>query len=152
MAAAITRLSPLRGNQSANASRTPMIYVGANDGMLHAFRAEDGVEAFAYLPSSVFNRLYDLTDPNYTHRYYVDGRTQEEIGREHGLSRPTVQRLLERARWSGVVASCGINDSSPASPACEVPTETAARRPATATIATIPIIIRFICFSLDPRP
>jgi DNA-binding transcriptional regulator LsrR (DeoR family) len=38
------------------------------------------------------------------HRYYVDGRTQEEIAREHGLSRPTVQRLLERARWSGVVS------------------------------------------------
>lgn len=37
------------------------------------------------------------------HRYYVDGRTQEEIGREYGLSRPKVQRLLERARWSGVV-------------------------------------------------
>ena len=37
------------------------------------------------------------------HRYYVDGRTQEEIGREFGLSRPKVQRLLDRARWSGVV-------------------------------------------------
>lgn len=37
------------------------------------------------------------------HRYYVDGRTQLEIGREFGLSRPKVQRLLERARWSGVV-------------------------------------------------
>src|SRR5450759_2323682 len=37
------------------------------------------------------------------HRYYTDGRTQEEIGREFALSRPKVQRLLERARWSGVV-------------------------------------------------
>jgi DNA-binding transcriptional regulator LsrR (DeoR family) len=37
------------------------------------------------------------------HRYYTDGRTQAEIGREFGLSRPKVQRLLERARWSGVV-------------------------------------------------
>jgi len=37
------------------------------------------------------------------HRYYTGGRTQEEIGREFGLSRPKVQRLLERARWSGVV-------------------------------------------------
>jgi DNA-binding transcriptional regulator LsrR (DeoR family) len=37
------------------------------------------------------------------HRYYVDGRTQAEIGREFGLSRPKVQRLLDRARWSGVV-------------------------------------------------
>ena len=37
------------------------------------------------------------------HRSYVDGRTQEEIAREYGLSRPKVQRLLERARTSGVV-------------------------------------------------
>ncbi len=37
------------------------------------------------------------------HRYYSDGRTQEEIGREFALSRPKVQRLLERARWSGIV-------------------------------------------------
>lgn len=37
------------------------------------------------------------------HRYYVDGRTQEEAAREFGLSRPKVQRLLERARWAGVV-------------------------------------------------
>lgn len=37
------------------------------------------------------------------HSYYADGRTQEEIAREFALSRPKVQRLLERARWSGVV-------------------------------------------------
>ena len=37
------------------------------------------------------------------HRYYVDGRTQEEIAQEFRLSRPKVQRLLERARTSGVV-------------------------------------------------
>ncbi len=37
------------------------------------------------------------------HRYYADGLTQEELGREFGLSRPKVQRLLERARSAGVV-------------------------------------------------
>jgi DNA-binding transcriptional regulator LsrR (DeoR family) len=37
------------------------------------------------------------------HRYYVDDRTQEEIGREFDLSRPKVQRLLEQARQAGVV-------------------------------------------------
>jgi DNA-binding transcriptional regulator LsrR (DeoR family) len=37
-------------------------------------------------------------------RYYVDERTQEEIAREFALSRPKVQRLLDRARRSGVVA------------------------------------------------
>jgi DNA-binding transcriptional regulator LsrR (DeoR family) len=37
------------------------------------------------------------------HRSYMDGRTQEEIAREFGMSRPKVQRLLERARATGVV-------------------------------------------------
>lgn len=50
------------------------------------------------LSSQDFERLARIA-----HRYYVDDRTQEEIAREFGLSRPTVQRLLERARWSGVV-------------------------------------------------
>ncbi len=58
---------------SAKASRTPMIYVGANDGMLHAFRATDGVEQFAVIPNAVFPNLHQLTKPSYTHRHYVDG-------------------------------------------------------------------------------
>lgn len=37
------------------------------------------------------------------HRWYVDDRTQTEIAHEFGLSRPKVQRMLERARQSGVV-------------------------------------------------
>jgi DNA-binding transcriptional regulator LsrR (DeoR family) len=37
------------------------------------------------------------------HRSYIDGHTQEEIAQEFGLSRPKVQRLLERARQSGIV-------------------------------------------------
>ena len=37
------------------------------------------------------------------HRSYLDGRTQTEIANEYGLSRPKVQRLLERARATGVV-------------------------------------------------
>ena len=50
------------------------------------------------LSSEDFERLARIA-----HRYYVDGRTQEEIAREFGQSRPKVQRLLERARWAGVV-------------------------------------------------
>lgn len=57
-----------------------LIFVGANDGMLHAFLAEGndaGKEAFAYIPESVFSTekskgLHYLTDPYYRHRYYVD--------------------------------------------------------------------------------
>jgi DNA-binding transcriptional regulator LsrR (DeoR family) len=36
-------------------------------------------------------------------RWYVDRRTQSEIAAEFGLSRPKVQRLLDRARATGVV-------------------------------------------------
>ncbi|WP_026289957.1 pilus assembly protein [Thioalkalivibrio sulfidiphilus] len=52
----------------------PMIYVGANDGMLHGFDAQTGVERFAYMPSSVIPHLSNLTDNNYSHRYLVDGQ------------------------------------------------------------------------------
>jgi type IV pilus assembly protein PilY1 len=55
------------------ANRTPMIYVGANDGMLHAFDANTGEEKFAYVPKVVYNRLPALSDPNYAHQYTVDG-------------------------------------------------------------------------------
>jgi type IV pilus assembly protein PilY1 len=50
-----------------------MLYVGANDGMLHAFNAETGVEQFAYIPKAVFPHLSSLSDPGYGHKYFVDG-------------------------------------------------------------------------------
>lgn len=57
----------------AKTSKTAVIYAGANDGMLHAFRASDGVELFAYVPGLIFNKLADLSKPSYVHQYYVDG-------------------------------------------------------------------------------
>ena len=73
-------LSSTAGGKNSYASyveskkrRTPMIYVGANDGMLHALRASDGVEQFALIPSAIFPRLHLLTRPGYSHRFYVDG-------------------------------------------------------------------------------
>jgi type IV pilus assembly protein PilY1 len=59
--------------RNTNASRTQMVYVGANDGMLHGFNATTGVEALAFIPSPVFRNLPELTKPNYSHRFYVDG-------------------------------------------------------------------------------
>ena len=54
------------------------VYVGANDGMLHAFRdaqstSLQGQELFAYIPSSLHGRLSDLADPAYGHKFYVNG-------------------------------------------------------------------------------
>ncbi|MBF0101939.1 MAG: discoidin domain-containing protein [Desulfobacterales bacterium] len=49
-----------------------IVYVGANDGMLHAFDVTDGTELFAYIPNLVFSHLKELSDPGYSHRYFVD--------------------------------------------------------------------------------
>ena len=49
-----------------------VVYVGANDGLLHAFKAIDGTELFAYAPNLVFDYLSELADPDYEHRFYVD--------------------------------------------------------------------------------
>ncbi|MCO4758475.1 MAG: hypothetical protein KC477_10645, partial [Oceanospirillaceae bacterium] len=72
------------------AARDSMLYVGANDGMLHAMRAEgtvgtietpcsvatadcEGEEMFAYVPKALYSKLSNLSDTNYSHTYYVDG-------------------------------------------------------------------------------
>lgn len=61
--------------RSANSNRTPVAYVGANDGMLHAFNADTGDELFAYVPNAVFKNLNRLVFSSYNnnHRYFVDG-------------------------------------------------------------------------------
>ncbi len=58
---------------AGKSSRTAMVYVGANDGMLHGFRASDGVELFAYVPNGTWPNLPLLTSPSYSHKYFVDG-------------------------------------------------------------------------------
>ncbi|MGJ7541796.1 pilus assembly protein [Variovorax sp. LT1R16] len=57
----------------ANRARRQAVYVGANDGMLHAFAADDGSELFAYVPRAVFDRLGAYASPAYVHQPYVDG-------------------------------------------------------------------------------
>ncbi|MET1081106.1 MAG: PilC/PilY family type IV pilus protein [Pseudomonas sp.] len=57
-------------------TRVPQVYVGANDGMLHAFNANTGVETFAFVPTAVFSKLHKLTGKNYEgafHQFYVEG-------------------------------------------------------------------------------
>lgn len=56
------------------------VYVGANDGMLHAFDAGTMKEQFAFIPNSMITTLSGtksvlnlLSNPTFTGRYYVDG-------------------------------------------------------------------------------
>ncbi len=59
----------------ANLQRKNMLYVGANDGMLHAIQAngdDAGVEKFAYVPAEIYPNLSKLADPAYSHQFFVD--------------------------------------------------------------------------------
>jgi len=56
--------------------RKEMVYVGANDGMLHAYQADQvngGKEIFAYVPGMLIDKLPDYTDPSSGYSAYVDG-------------------------------------------------------------------------------
>lgn len=64
--------------QTAQSTRRAQVYVGANDGMLHAFDAATGVEKFAFIPTAVISNLNALAAKTYNsdsslHRYFVDG-------------------------------------------------------------------------------
>ncbi len=66
---------------NAEKNKTKLIAVGANDGMLHFFKASstdgtgngDGSETFAFVPSALIGKLGQLAMPTYGHEYYVDG-------------------------------------------------------------------------------
>jgi type IV pilus assembly protein PilY1 len=57
----------------SGAGKREYVYVGANDGMLHAFN-DLGNEQFAYVPNGVLRNMAYLANQNYQHRYYVDGK------------------------------------------------------------------------------
>ncbi len=71
--------SPYSTFKSANATRTPVVYVGANDGMLHGFNANTGAEVLAYIPGNqqIYQNLPNLSLTNYTHNFFVDGTPTE---------------------------------------------------------------------------
>lgn len=60
--------------RKTNLNRTPVTYVGANDGMLHGFNALTGAPLLSYVPRGVFPNLSAYTDPAHIHRMYVDGQ------------------------------------------------------------------------------
>lgn len=58
--------------RKAYANRDALVYVGANDGMLHGFDSLTGAERIAYVPHAVFRNLHLLARQNYTHHDFVD--------------------------------------------------------------------------------
>jgi type IV pilus assembly protein PilY1 len=89
--------------KAAHQKREPVIYVGANDGALHGFRAKDGQEVIGYFPASLFDTgsssgLHYFTSDDYQHSYYVDGTpaVSDAFIKTHAIGSP---------RWHTVLVS-----------------------------------------------
>ncbi len=56
-------------------NRGNTVYIGTNDGMLHAFNATNGAERWAYVPSMVIPNLWKLASTSYSnnHANFVNG-------------------------------------------------------------------------------
>jgi type IV pilus assembly protein PilY1 len=91
--------------KSSNAGRTAMVYVGANDGMVHAFEGLTGKEAWAFIPSAVLPTMYHLADTDYAnkHWYFVDGTP------EVGDICPNSPAACSSTQWKTILVG-GLND------------------------------------------
>jgi type IV pilus assembly protein PilY1 len=71
-------------------TRETVIYVGANDGMLHAFSDKDGNEKFGIIPNDLLGKLKELRTNS--HQFLVD-------------SSPRAYDVLLAGSWSTVIVS-----------------------------------------------
>lgn len=112
-------------------NRKPMVYVGANDGMLHAFDASldfstvtvgvptatSGKELLAYIPSAVYPNLSRLTTRNYRsdHRYFVDGSPMTADADVGTTSTPDWRTVLIGGLGAGGKGYYALDISDPSS-------------------------------------
>jgi type IV pilus assembly protein PilY1 len=114
---------PLAGGKKQRAEG--MLFVGANDGMLHGFRdgtydpqtgavvQPGGVETFAYVPNALLPSLHHLADKTYVHRYYVDGPNTETDAYFSGTTPRWANIVLgSTGAGAGVTASTGVSPRS----------------------------------------
>lgn len=59
--------------KASQVGRTPMLLVGANDGMLHSFNTTNLAENWSFIPTAVMPKLWSLADKQYTHENFVNG-------------------------------------------------------------------------------
>jgi hypothetical protein len=71
-------------------NRETIIYVGANDGMLHAFSDKDGKEKFGIIPNNLLGKAKELRTNS--HQFFVD-------------SSPRAYDVLIAGSWSTVIVS-----------------------------------------------
>jgi hypothetical protein len=90
--------------RSVTKPRDPMVYVAANDGMLHAFNLSTGVEKWAFLAPNVHAKLkraaaspsHDMCSSTYCYESLFDGSPQaaDVYGRFNGPNAPKSWRTI----------------------------------------------------------
>ncbi|NOS98860.1 MAG: hypothetical protein HOP25_10370 [Methylotenera sp.] len=87
---------------SGNAGRAPTVYMGTNDGMMHAFNASEavadgGTERWAYVPSMVIPKMFALASDSYAsnHAYYANGS-------------PIISDIYDGGAWKTILVA-GLN-------------------------------------------
>jgi Tfp pilus tip-associated adhesin PilY1 len=113
--------------KSAQSGRTAMLYVAANDGMLHAFYADKteadpgrgGQEAWAVIPSEVLPKLYKLADNEYSknHQFFVDG--SPVVGDVYNTTTSQWNTILVGGLNAGGKGYYALDITDPASPAAK---------------------------------
>lgn len=100
------------------ANRQGMVYVGANDGMLHAFNADNGREEWAYIPSMLLPNLYKLADKRYAakHNYYVNATPRSGDVYFSSGSTGTWKTILVGGLGQGGRGYYALDITDPASP------------------------------------
>lgn len=75
-----------------NISRTPAVYTAANDGMLHAFNANDGTPLWSFVPKSVMSKMHRLADKTYdnNHQFFIDAK-------------PTISDMFVGGSWKTIL-------------------------------------------------
>ncbi len=76
--------------KNTSKSRETIIYVGANDGMLHAFSDKDGKEKFGIIPNNLLGKLKGLRTNS--HQFFID-------------SSPRAYDVFMGGAWSTVLVS-----------------------------------------------
>lgn len=123
----VTYANDLTGQGFANSTaykNRGMVYAGANDGMMHAFKlgkldvsssgsvkatlsgTDLGQEQWAFIPKNALPYLKFLAEPNYSHLYLIDGTTRV-VDASIGLN-------LTSGDVYNSAGLCGISDSTDA--------------------------------------
>ena len=95
-------------------AREGVLFVGANDGMMHGFRDSNGAEVFAFVPRAVMPNMHLLSSRSYNHQYYVDGPSVEaDACLSGGSSCTTWSNLLIGTAGAGAKTVFALDVTNP---------------------------------------